>query len=133
MCACRGRCAVTREEFLSAASQLVGSERGTLRRLCRLLGFSERTAQAINQGVRPVPAAYAAKVRGALAESQARGGAVTFVAPRLEAVVQAAVRAGWSREDALAAVAAWASLGLVDGRERVVSLSGSVAPSGRVG
>lgn len=103
---------MTRAEFLAAARALVGAERGTLTRVGRLCGFSMSTLNAISQGIRSVPPAYAKRISEELSASEDRGSCVAFVGPRLGPVVEAAIRAGWSESDALAAVAGWAGLRL---------------------
>ena len=103
---------MTRAEFLRLSADLVGRERGTLRRVSRLLGASEKTVYAISDGTRPVPAALADSLREAAVQSHRAGACLPFVGPRLHPVVQAGVRAGWSEAEVLAAIAAWAGLGL---------------------
>lgn len=103
---------MTGPEFVEGLRSLVGPEFGFLARGARLLGASHKTVSAISQGVRPVPEALAARLRAAVAESERRGACVPFVAPRLVAVVDAGVRAGWRRDEVLSAVAAWAALAL---------------------
>lgn len=107
---------MTPDEFLTGAAALVGQERGTLRRIARFLGVSEKTVQAISGGHRPVPAAYASRLRQALAEADKAGACVPYLSPRLERVVDAATRAGWPQEQVYAAIAAWAALRLSGAR-----------------
>lgn len=103
---------MTREEFLAGARALVGAERGTLSRVARLCGFSLSTVKAISAGDRPVPPAYAERIEAELAASEHRGSCVDYVGPRLVPVVEAAMLAGWSEADALAAIAGWVGLRL---------------------
>lgn len=103
---------MTGPEFVEALRSLVGPEFGFLRRGARLLGASYKTVAAVSQGVRPVPPALVERLSAAVADSERRGRCVPFVAPRLAAVVEAAERAGWKRDEVLAAIAAWAGLAL---------------------
>jgi hypothetical protein len=100
-------------EFLEAAKTLVGSERGSLRRIARLLDVSEKTVYAISDGNRPVPEFYAQRIREQLASTTyVSGTVIPYVSPRLQLVLEAAVSAGWSERDALGAIAAWAAMRL---------------------
>lgn len=101
---------MTREEFLAGAETLAGPERGTLRRAARLLGLKERTVYGIKQGTCPVPLRYAHAMRAALGQMDHLGRCVGLVASGCEAAVRAAERGGCSREEAAAAVVAWAGL-----------------------
>jgi len=107
---------MTRDEFMAAAVELVGAETGTLGRFAELLGVSRGYVYRISQGLAAVPAHYAERVEQARAQAGRSGAAVPFLAPRLVRAVRAAEEAGWSRGQALAAVAAWAGLALSETR-----------------
>lgn len=99
-------------EFIARVAALVGSERGTLVRGAALLGVSYPVLRNVAAGLKRVPPPYVVRLRRAEAEAEKRGGLVPVLSPRLQAAVDAAVRAGASESDALAAVAAWAALRL---------------------
>ena len=105
---------MTAEEFIAATEALVGGGRGWSRRAARLLGVSARTLEAARQGVRPVPAFYADRLRKASEAADRAGGCYTAAVPYFEQASVLLARRGWSRGDVLAAAAAWAALGLAD-------------------
>ena len=103
---------MTQDEFLAALASLVGGGNGMLNRGAATLGLSRHTLAAISRHTRPVPARYAEVIRRALADADRSGRCLSFRAPRLELALRDAERGGWSRDSALAAMAAWAALRL---------------------
>ena len=103
---------MTGPEFLSACADVVGPERGLIRRAARVLGVSVRTLEDIRQGRRPVPAFYVERLAAAAEASDRAGRCFSAAAPRFDALAAELGREGWPRASVLAAAAAWAGLGL---------------------
>ena len=105
-----------REEFLDALDALVGAERGKLRRASTLFGVNYRTMQAVSAGERRVPPSWVPKVRRAQGqakkEAAAYGNAMAALAPRLQGLLEDGVALGFTRDEALGAIAGWAALRL---------------------
>lgn len=100
---------MTREEFLELGGQLVGTEFGMQARLARVLGVSYGHLGHVCTGRRPVPEAYAQRLREAVERGvEGRPGQwVQFVGPDVEKAIKRAERAGCPRGVAVHAIIGW--------------------------